>query len=184
MKSVPAVGLWVTVTDQYITVGKIVNTHGNKGMVRVLPLTDFPERFQRERVLNVQLGDVSRQLHIEQSSAHKKFIIIKFREIPDMNAAEELKGALIQVTREELHPLPNGSFYIFQLLGLKVFDREGSFLGVVNDVLVTGANDVYVVDRDNGVRPLLVPALKDVVLEVDLEQSRMVVSLPEGLVDL
>ena len=176
--------MWIAVTDQYITVGKIVNTHGNKGMVRVLPLTDFPERFQQERVLFVRLGDVSRQLHIEHSSPHKKFIIIKFQEIPDMNAAEELKGALIQVAREDLHPLPDGSFYIFQLLGLRVFDQEGSFLGVVKDVLVTGANDVYVVERDTGGRPLLIPALKDVVLEIDLEQVRMVVSLPEGLVDL
>lgn len=171
-------------TELSITVGKIVNTHGHKGMVRVLPLTDFPERFQRGQVLLVQLGHSSRQLRIEHSFTHKKYIIIQFQEITDMNAAEELKGALIKVNKEDLYPLPEGSFYIFQILGLKVFDREGSFLGVVKDVLVTGSNDVYVIEKDTGGRPLLVPALKDVVLEVDLEQARMVVSLPEGLVDL
>lgn len=184
MRSVPAAGLWAAVIDQYITVGKIVNTHGHKGMVRVLPLTDFPERFQREQVLLVKLGETSRQLSIEHSFAHKKFIIIQFREINSMNAAEELKGAMIQVDRDDLYPLPEGTFYVFQILGLEVFDQEGSLLGVVKDVLVTGANDVYVIERDTGGRPLLVPALKNVVLEIDLEHSRMVVCLPEGLVDL
>lgn len=172
-------------TDQYITVGKIVNTHGNRGMVRLLPLTDFPERFEQGKSLTVNVpGGPSRKLQIEKSFPHKKFIIIQFREITDMNGAEKLKGAVIQVGQEEIRPLPVGSYYIFQILGLDVYDSQDSYLGKVKDVLETGSNDVYIVEKGAGERPLLIPALKSVVLSVDLERQRITVSLPDGLVDI
>ncbi|MEW5954496.1 MAG: ribosome maturation factor RimM [Bacillota bacterium] len=171
-------------TEQYITIGKIVNTHGNRGMVRVLPLTDFPERFQPGSSLMVNTGGQYRKLQIEKSFPHKKFINIQFHEVADMNGAEELKGALIQVGREEIWPLPDGSYYIFQILGLAVYDNRGAYLGKVKDVLETGSNDVYIVEKGPGERPMLIPALKSVVLSVDLDQQRITVSLPDGLVDI
>lgn len=170
-------------TEQYITIGKIVNTHGNRGMVRVLPLTDFPERFQPGSSLMVKTDDQYRILHIEKSYAHKKFINIKFQEVTDMNGAEELKGSLIQVGQDEIRPLPDGSYYIFQILGLEVYDNQGIYLGKVKDVLETGSNDVYIVEKGPGERPILIPALKSVILSVDLDQQRITVSLPDGLVD-
>jgi 16S rRNA processing protein RimM len=98
-----------------------------------------------------------------------------------MNAAEQLRGGYLEITREQLVPLPEGSYYIFEIIGLKVYDLDGAYLGEITDVLQTGANDVYVVET--GGKPLLIPALKQVVREVDLQGRRMRVELPEGLME-
>ncbi|MBF7083596.1 16S rRNA processing protein RimM [Desulfallas sp. Bu1-1] len=165
---------------QLIAVGKVVNTHGHRGEVRVLPLTDYPERFTRMERVYLEKRCRLEQHAIEKVYFHKKFVIVKFTGVDDMNAAEALKDALLMVTREELVPLPEDTYYIFDIIGLEVFTVEGRFLGRVQDVLQTGANDVYVVEGASP-RPLLVPALKKVVRGVDMEHGKMIVELPEGL---
>jgi|Deesub1362A_J573_1020465.scaffolds.fasta_scaffold00204_59 16S rRNA processing protein RimM len=167
-------------TEEFISIGEIVNTQGCRGAVRVLPLTDFPERFRDMQMVYLARGEERWLLHIEQVTYHKQFAILKFREIPDMTTAEKLKGALLQVPRSELVPLPDGHYYIFDIVGLSVYTPEGEYLGVVRDVMRTGSNDVYVV-RARNERPLLVPALKAVVRDIDLRGGRMTVALPEGL---
>lgn len=167
-------------TEEFVLIGEIVNTQGCRGAVRVLPLTDFPERFRDLRVVCLVRGDERWRLHIEQVAYHKQFVVLKFREISDMSAAEKLKGVLLQIPRSELVPLPVGHYYVFDIVGISVFTGEGECLGVVRDVLRTGANDVYVV-QTGGERPLLVPALKEVVRDIDLKGGRMTVVLPEGL---
>ncbi|OAT79515.1 ribosome maturation factor RimM [Desulfotomaculum copahuensis] len=168
--------------EEYITIGKIVNTQGNRGQVRVVPLTDFPERFaQMEQVL-VARGESRRLYHIETVGYHKRFVIVKFAGVPDMNAAQALKGALLQVTRDQLVPLPADTYYVFDIIGLRVYTGTGEYLGTVRDVLANPAHDVYVVQE--GVKPpLLVPARKEMVREIDLPGKRMVVALPAGLRD-
>lgn len=168
-------------TEEYICIGKILKAQGHRGAVRVLPLTDYPERFQKMSRVRVSVKGTKRDFSIEEVYPHKNFYIIKFKEVTDMDAAEDLRGGVLEITRDELVPLPEGSFYIFDIVGLKVYDTGGACLGEINDVLQTGANDVYVVDT--GGKPLLIPALKQVVREVDLSGRRMVVELPEGLVD-
>ncbi|MCL6634950.1 MAG: ribosome maturation factor RimM [Peptococcaceae bacterium] len=168
-------------TGEFIAIGKILKAQGHRGAVRVLPLTDYPERFQQMSRVRVSVKGAGRVLNIEEVYPHKRFFIIKFREVKDMDAAEKLRGGLLEVTREELVPLPEGSFYIFDIIGLNVYDTGGNRLGEISDVLQTGANDVYVVKTAG--RPLLIPALKQVVREVDLSGRRMVVELPEGLMD-
>ncbi|OPX86711.1 MAG: Ribosome maturation factor RimM [Pelotomaculum sp. PtaB.Bin104] len=168
--------------EEYIHIGKILNTQGNRGAVRILPLTDYPERFQQMERVNVLTNGSLRQLNIENSYSHKKFIILQFKEIQDMNAAEELKGGLLVVTRKELMPLEEGTFYIFDLIGIAVYDCSGNYLGKITDVIQTGSNDVYVVET--GAKPILIPALKKVVKDTNLAGRRMVVELPEGLLDL
>ncbi|MGQ9497293.1 MAG: ribosome maturation factor RimM [Desulfotomaculales bacterium] len=165
--------------EELITVGEIINTHGVTGAVRVLPHTDFPERFASMREARVCVKDTQRVFTIEKTFPHKRFIIMKFREVNDMNAALALKGGLIQVARDEVVALPPGHYYIFDIVGLDVFTVEGERLGVVSRVLRTGANDVYVVQGDG--EEMYVPALKSVVRAIDLEAHRMVVALPEGL---
>jgi len=167
------------VAEELITVGEIVNAHGVTGAVRVLPCTDFPERFASMHEARVRLKDTQRVFTIERTFPHKRFIIMKFREVNDMNAALALKGGLIQVARNELMALPPGHYYIFDIVGLEVFTIAGERLGVVSRVLRTGANDVYVVRGDD--EELYLPALKSVVRAIDLEARRMVVVLPEGL---
>lgn len=168
-------------SDELIRIGKILKSQGHRGAVRVLPLTDFPERFQDMKRVRVKLQDSMADFSIEEIKLHGKFLTIKFKEIIDMDAAEKLRGSYIEVTHEELVPLQEGSYYIFDIVGMSVFDHTGTLLGKVTDVLQTGSNDVYVVET--GGRPLLIPALKQVVRKIDLPGRRMLVELPEGLAD-
>lgn len=158
-----------------IAIGKIVAPHGVRGDVRVAPLTDFPERF--EKLASVLLED-GRRLEIAHTRYHKQSVILKFRGLDDRNAVEALRGKLLKVTREEAVKLPAGHYFIFDIIGLRVYDENGGCIGVVGDVIATGSNDVYVVDRE-GAQPVLVPAIKDVVRLIDVPGGRMVVKLQE-----
>jgi len=169
--------------EQYVTIGKIVNTQGHRGEVRLIPLTDFPERFESMDKALLELNGQTMQMKIERTYPHKKFIIIKFAGIDDMNAAERLKSATMLIPKEELMPLPEDTFYIFDIVGMEVFTEDGRWLGQVKDVLQTGANDVFIVEGATA-RPLLIPALKKVICQVDMGQKKMTVCLPEGLEDL
>ncbi|TEB05479.1 Ribosome maturation factor RimM [Pelotomaculum schinkii] len=168
-------------SDEFIRIGKILKSQGHRGAVRVLPLTDFPERFQGMKRVRVKLRDGGADYTIEEIKPHGKFLTIKFKEITDMDAADKLRDCYLEVTRQELVPLQEGSYYIFDIVGMSVFDLDQTLLGKVTDVLQTGANDVYVVETAG--KPLLIPALKQVVREIDLPGRRMLVELPEGLAD-
>jgi 16S rRNA processing protein RimM len=170
------------ITNGFITIGKILKHQGHKGAVRVLPLTDYPERFEKMNRVKVSVGGSRQEFNIEHAYRQKNFIVVKFREVANMKAAEELKGGLLEVTREELVPLAEDRFYIFDIVGLKVYAQDGKLLGAIEEVLQTGANDVYVVAT--GGKPLLIPALKQVVREIDLPGRKMVVVVPEGLAKL
>lgn len=169
------------VTKEYITIGKIVNTQGNKGCLRVLPLTDFPERFYSMEKVVVFSETKRSQYQIEKATPHKKYIILKFKGITDMNTAASLKGALLQITKDQLVSLPAGTFYIFDIIGLDVYTVQEEYLGKIQDVLKTGANDVYIVKAQDNNRPVLIPALKQVVKEIDLKNKCMVVEPLPGL---
>jgi len=169
------------VSDEFIVIGKILKTQGNRGAVRVLPLTDFPERFKELEKINVSIKGGRLIMDIEEAMPHQKYIVVKFKDINDMNAAEAIKGGVLEITRAQLTPLPEGSYYIFDIVGLSVYGSGGERFGEITEVLQTGANDVYIVDT--GGKPLLIPALRQVVKEIDLTGRRMVVDLPEGLMD-
>jgi len=169
----------VNMDFKYLRIGKIVNTQGIKGEVRVLPLTEKLDRFD---LLKIVFLDDTRliEMEVEYVKYHKNFVLIKFKGVDNMNEAEKLKDNYILVSREDAIELPEGSYFVCDLIGLNVYTKEGSPLGKVEDVLSTGSNDVYVV-RD-GEKEILIHALKTVVLEISLEQDKMVVDLPEGLV--
>jgi len=161
-----------------ITIGRVGAPQGVRGELRVIPLTDFEERF--EGMDEVLVGD--ELFHIESLRYHKQFVLMKFREIPTREAAQELTGRLLTVDRSEAAPLAEGEFYTFDIIGLHVFDPEGKELGIVENVLRTGANDVYQARSADG-KELLIPALKAVVKVIDLPNGRMVVELPDVLED-
>lgn len=166
--------------EKMFNIGKIVNTQGIKGEVRVVPLTDFPERFfGMKEILVLQQGQLS-AYHPEQVREHKNFILIKFAEVPDMNAAEQLKGALLQVPESELADLPEGYYYLHQLEGLEVRSVDGTSLGAIKEILAAGANDVWVV-RDSGGKEIMIPAVKPFIKSVDVAAGYVLVELPEGL---
>lgn len=162
-------------TEKLISIGKIVAPHGVRGDVRVIPLTDFPERFQ---ILKKIRTDKGLFLDIEHVKYHKQFILLKFRGLNSMNEVEYLRNHILQVERKDAFPLPEGHYYQFDIIGLAVYTVESEYLGVITDILETGSNDVYVAEQE-GVKPLLIPALKDVVKVIDIKSGKMVVQLQE-----
>lgn len=168
--------------DSLISIGEITTTQGHRGEVRVFPLTDFPERFRIGAGLNWEKAGETRKLTIERVRQQKNLFIIKFKEIPDMNAAEGLRGGLLKIAREELKDLPADTFYIFDLIGMNVETDKGESLGLIKDVIQTGSNDVYVVAGE--AKQYLIPALKEIVRSIDKNQKRMVIKPLDGLLDL
>ena len=167
---------------EYLEIGKVANTHGVKGEIKVMPLTDDVQRFERLKWVYLEKGDRLLKYTIQGVKYSKGMVILKLAEISDMAAAEEIKGLFLKVDRDNAVKLEEGSFFICDILDSRVFDEQGKLLGNLKEVLRTGSNDVYVVKDENN-REILIPALKSVVREVSLENKRLTVSLPEGLVD-
>jgi 16S rRNA processing protein RimM len=164
----------------YLQVGKIVNTHGIKGEVKVIPLTDDPERFHKLKWVFLEKNSKHEKVDIESLKFIKSTVIVKLKGIDDMTAAEGLKETYMLIDREHAVKLPKDSFFIFDLIGCEVFNDQGEKLGILSNILKTGSNDVYVVKGED--KELLVPALKSVVKDISIEDKKIVVTLPEGLV--
>ena len=158
-----------------VVIGKISAPHGVRGEVRIVPLTDFPERF--ENLKTVFLEDDSK-MELESVKFSNKFIIAKFKNINSRNDIEIFNGKLLMLNRSDIPSLPEGEYYNFDIIGLEVIDNKGSKLGKITEVLKTGSNDVYVVE---GKKQILVPALKKVVKEINLVDGFMKVELLEEL---
>jgi 16S rRNA processing protein RimM len=168
----------------YISIGRIVNTHGIHGEVKVKVYSDSIERFEGMKQVYAiadEGGDDRRLLTIAGLRYQKDMVLMKFEEIVAMDQAESLKNAFLQTPEDELPALPEGRYYIYQLEGLSVWEK-GLCYGTLTEVMQPGSNDVYVVS--DGKRQILVPALKTVIKEVDLEKGRMEVELPAGLLEL
>jgi len=159
-----------------IIIGKVGAPHGVRGEVRIIPETDFPERFRDMK--EVQVGD--ELLHITSVKYHGNVILMAFREYQQREQVAALNGRLLTVARSEAVPLEEGTYYISDIVGLRVFDTAGQEIGVVDDVFQTGANDVYQVRQPDGHTRLLA-AIHDVVKEIDVPGGRMVVDVPEEI---
>nr|HID59864.1 16S rRNA processing protein RimM [Desulfobacterales bacterium] len=166
--------------DIFLPIGKIVGTHGVKGRLKVYSYAQSPSSFVPGGIVYIKgrSGDV-RGFEILASSPHKRNILLTLRGIATIEAAEPWIGSEILIDRTKLPELEEGEYYWFQIIGLKVYTTEGEYLGLVDSILPTGSNDVYVV-RD-GEKEVLVPALESVVLDIDLKSGLMNVDLPEGL---
>lgn len=161
--------------DKEIVIGKIVAPHGVRGDIRIMPLTDRPEQFLNLSYLLLEDG---RQLTVKAARFHKRMVLVSTKEITTMNDAELLRDKKILIRAEDLPPLEEGRFYVADLIGLPVFDEEGKQLGTFKDSITTGSNDVYIVAVP-GSKDLLIPALKIYVREINLQEKRIVVKLPE-----
>lgn len=166
--------------ENLIEIGKIVNVHGLKGEVKIVPWLDFPEMF--EVFDSVWTDDGKCELTVRSVKYQKSNIIAGFEEVTDANGAQLLKNKTLYVPREYFDDLPEGTYLIADIIGLKVVDDTTEY-GVITDVIQTGSNDVYVVERE-GDKPLLIPALKDVILDTDIEGGVITVKLPDGLLDI
>ncbi|WP_298594321.1 ribosome maturation factor RimM [uncultured Mitsuokella sp.] len=161
-----------------ITIGKVGAVHGIRGEVRIIPLTDFVDRFMKMNV--VMVGN--EPLHIESCRYHKQFVLLKFREYPTREDAMHLNGRLLTIARDEVTPLDEGEYYTFDIIGLTVLDLDGNELGRVDNILRTGSNDVYQAHSKDG-KEVLIPALKSVVKAIDIAQGKMIVDLLEETED-
>ncbi len=167
---------------ELISIGRIVGSHGYKGTVKVELLTDFPERFKDLKKVMLCHGKKTVEMTVESSGQYKSLILMKIQGIESKEEAQLYRNALLCVNEDEIYPLPEGCYYHFQLVGLAVYDMEKGYLGVLKEVLETGANDVYVVDSET-YGEILIPALKQVILEVDLAAKKMQVKLLDGLLE-
>jgi 16S rRNA processing protein RimM len=168
--------------QEYLEVGKIVNTHGIKGEVKVIPLTDDPHRFQKLKKVYIDQINSLKKVEIEEVKYQKNTVILKFKDINDLNTAETLKDLYLKVDRQNAVKLNKDSFFICDLIGCEVSDEKGRSLGLLKEVLKTGSNDVYAVGFENE-KDILIPALKSVVKEISIENKKITVSLPKGLID-
>ena len=162
-----------------VITGKILAAHGIKGEVKVKPLTDNPRRYRRGNSLYLEKEDTF-VLITSVRDAGDDLLIVKFKGVDDRTRAEKLRGSFLQVEEENVPPLPEGEYYHFQLLGMEVVEEDGTYLGVLSDFVESGSNDVYKIDCGNG-DYLLLPALKQVMTEVDVAKKKMIVRLLPGL---
>ena len=169
--------------EQKLQVGIITATHGLKGEVKVYPTTDDPGRFRRLKKVILDNGKVSVDLEIESVKYFKQFVILKFKGLDDIEQVEKYRKASLYVTRDNPVRLKKDEFFIADLIDMKVVNEDGSPLGTLRDVITTGANDVYEVALDEG-GTVLIPAIKECILDVDVENAVMRVHLLEGLLDL
>ncbi len=159
-----------------MVVGRIRGARGLRGDLRVEVLSDFPDRFAPNSIVYLDYQPT----RVIRSEALKKGILLKLRNIDDRTAAEALLGRYLTVPESDVGPLPEGSYYHFQILDMEVWNEEGGRVGDVREILSTGGNDGYVVRRD-GQKELLVPAIEDVIMHVDVSTNSITVRLPEGL---
>lgn len=169
--------------NKELRVGVIVKTHGIRGEVKVYPTTDSPERFDEIEKVKVKQGKRIHEFRIEKARYQKNLVILKFKGIDDINDVEQYKGAELWIDREDGAELKEGEYYIADIIGMKVISEDGTELGSIRDVLETGANDVYIVER-SGKKDLLIPAIKECILDVNIEDNIMTIHLMDGLLDL
>ena len=167
-----------SVADSRVVIGRAGAPHGVGGELRIIPLTDFPERFRDMQ--EVYVGDELLHIDSVQLKGTPQLILIRFREYPVREQAASLTGRYLSVERAKAVPLQEGQYYTFDIIGLEVFDENNISIGHVKEVLQTGSNDVYVVEQQ-GKPQLLIPALKAVVKEINVPEGRMRVIVPEEI---
>ncbi len=164
-----------------IPVGRVVKPHGVRGAVKIFPYGDTLGQFSAGDTLIFVTSDgaAEREITLVSLGGRKQGYIGIFEELKDLDQAREMAGKELFVPEDRLPALPDGEYYHYQLIGLRVETRKGEDLGAIRSILETGSNDVYVVEKEG--KEILVPAIEDVIVEVDLEVKKMTVDLPEGL---
>jgi 16S rRNA processing protein RimM len=168
--------------DMFIQIGQIINTHGIKGEVKVMPFTDDPGRFEALDWLYIKKNNNLNKYFITSIKYQKDKLIIRFKNVDSMSDAENLKNCMLFIDRDKAIKLPEDTYFIVDLIGLTVITDKGIILGTVDDIIATGSNDVYIVKDKEG-REVLIPAIKDVVKNIDLNTKFITIIPLEGLMD-
>jgi len=167
--------------QERLEIGQIVNTFGIKGQVKVVPFTDDITRFDYLKNVYVKNKKETKQYEVEEVKYHKNFVLLKFKGINYMEEAETLRDSFLEVDREDAIPLEEDTYYIVDLIGLEVYSDEDKLLGKLEDIFNTGSNDIYVVKDELG-KQLLLPAISEVIKQINIEEGKIIVHLIEGLI--
>lgn len=167
--------------ENLMEIGQIVNTYGIKGFVKVVPFTDNINRFEDLKTVYVETKKGLENFEIEEVKYAKNTVLLKLKGIDDINIAEKYKNCYIKISRENAVKLPEDTYFIVDLLDIKVYTDEDIYLGNIIDVYPTGSNDIYVVKNEEG-KQVLLPAIGEVIKKVDIENKKMVVHLLDGLI--
>ncbi|MDF2485135.1 MAG: rimM [Herbinix sp.] len=167
--------------DNYLRVGVITTTHGIRGEVKVFPTTDDPNRFKDLKTLFLDTGKELLPLELEGIKFFKQMVILKFKGIDNINDIEKYRGKDLLINREDAVKLEENEYFIFDLIDSKVFTEDGQELGVLVEIITTAANDVYVVNTSEG-KEVLIPSIKECILDVDVDNKKIIVHLLEGLI--
>ena len=165
-------------------VGVIASTHGLSGEVNVFPTTQDPERFKKLKkvTLHTQKGEEI-QLDVVSSRFFKKFVIVKFKQFNNINEVEKFRGCELTIDRKDAIKLEKGEYYCADLIGLVIVDEEGNELGTLTEILQTGANDVYEMTRKDSEDKIYIPAIRDCVKEINVDEGKIVIHVMPGLID-
>lgn len=167
---------------KYLEIGQIVNTFGIKGMVKVKPFTENTrKRFDNLKKVYIQNKNERKEYEIEEVKYHKEMVLIKFKGIENPEDANLLRNYYLVIDRDEEEPLEEGTYYIVDMIGLEVYTDEGKKIGIIDDVFNSGSSDIYVVKSELG-KQILLPAIKDVIKNIDMGQRKIIVHLIPGLV--
>lgn len=166
---------------KYLEIGQIVNTFGIKGMVKVKPFTDNIERFSNLEKIYIKNKSGQTEYKIQEVKYHKNMVLIKFEGIENPEQADLLRNSYLMVDRETEEPLEAGRYYIVDMIGLDVFTDDNEYLGKLEDIYNTGSNDIYVVKNELG-KQVLLPAIEDVIKNIDMDNKKVIVHLIPGLV--
>ena len=167
--------------EEFLQVGVITSTHGIRGEVKVFPTTDDTERFRKLRQVLLNTGKEMLSLEIEGVKFFKQLVILKFKGMDHIDDVERYKKCPLLVTREDALPLGEDEYFIADMIGMEVVTEDGEVFGKLTDVIETGANDVYVIDT-KAQKEVLIPAIKQCILHVDVRERRMKIRLMKGLI--
>ena len=167
--------------QEYFEIGQIVNTFGIKGFVKVKPFTDDLERFEELKTILVIKNKNMIEMKIEEVKYQKGMVLLKLEGIEDMTMAEKYKGCYIKIHRKDARELEEGTYFIADIIGSDVYTDTDEYLGKVEDIYNTGAQDIYVVKNDFG-KQILLPSIKEVILDINIEKQKVIVHLLKGLV--
>lgn len=168
--------------QEFLEIGQIVNTFGIRGMVKIKPFTDDLKRFDRLKKVYIETGKTKKEYEIENVKYHKDMVLIKFKGIDMVEEAEMLRNSYLKVARKDEPKLEEGTYYIADLIGLNVYSDDGNLLGKVDDIFNNGGKcDIYAVKDKTG-KQILLPAISDVIKEINLDDGKIVVHLIKGLI--
>ena len=168
-------------SQEFIIIGKVVSTQSNKGEVNVLPLTDSIDRFKNLATVFLRNKNGQTVVNIEKIRIKKDMVVLKLKDIENIEEAKTIVGSFLEVERKNAVKLPKDTYFIFEIIGLEVYTEDNLFLGKVENVISTGSNDIYIV-KDKNKKELFIPAIREVVKNINLEKKRITINMVDGLI--